>query len=292
MEEKVIPMPDRCPACGYPRSDGDHRCEKCGRRFVISPPPPRAPVSPRTPLLVEGSAAPLPAPKEPAFPEPLRRHLRSRVEQFRERRYNPSLPFEGAEEEEPRLKIVPIRRPADVVQQERKRTVAVAKPREASDQPVSQENLAFPTPPQPEIPVEPPRIATFALRASGNLVDAVLILTATFFFLTPYYILAGPLLSARLGLGVGFGACVLLALIYGVIFLYVAGATPGMKSAGLKLVNFDGLPASSPQRFVRFLGAVVSGASFFVGFAWAIVDEEGLSWHDRISKTFLAATPR
>lgn len=90
----------------------------------------------------------------------------------------------------------------------------------------------------------------------------------------------------------GLAAGMVLALLYGMIFLYLAGATPAMRVVGLRLVNFDGQPASRPERLWRFLGAIASAGSFLLGFVWAAVDDERFSWHDRISKTFLTPTNR
>ena len=103
---------------------------------------------------------------------------------------------------------------------------------------------------------------------------------------TMRYLRAWLLLAAGLGIASG------LALLYGVVFLYLAGATPAMRCLGLRLVNFDGAPASRPERLWRLCGAVVSAGSFLLGFAWAAVDEERFSWHDRISKTFLTTVNR
>ena len=36
----------------------------------------------------------------------------------------------------------------------------------------------------------------------------------------------------------------------------------------------------------RTIGACVSVIAVGIGFAWALVDEERLTWHDYISKTF------
>jgi hypothetical protein len=44
------------------------------------------------------------------------------------------------------------------------------------------------------------------------------------------------------------------------------------------------------QSFWRAFGYLVSASAFFLGFVWALVDSEGLTWHDRMSDTFLAST--
>jgi uncharacterized RDD family membrane protein YckC len=80
-----------------------------------------------------------------------------------------------------------------------------------------------------------------------------------------------------------------------VVFLYRLlwclgnGDTPGMRFAGLRLVNFDGRPPNRDQRLLRLGASVLSLASAGLGLVWALVDEESLTWHDHISKTFPSA---
>ena len=150
--------------------------------------------------------------------------------------------------------------------------------------------LEFPGSPagQPSRPgFATPAVAPFRTRVLGHCLDLAWILAALLVFGAAFQLLAGEVVYNRFllaaALAVGFGV----ALLYGAIFLYLAGATPAMKHLGLQLVNFDGLPASRPERLWRFLGAVASAGSFLLGFVWAAVDEERFSWHDRISRTFL-----
>lgn len=299
-EEKALSNPpEKCPACGYRNEDGEYRCEKCGRRLVAPKGSARAgsshPQTHSTPRVVPGDSFRNPQrgapPRRPAFPEPLRRELNTRVQQFRTRRRNPTLPFELRQELSLEPKVVPIRYPSRSPVHDRQGAGTRSRPRSASASSNFQEVLGFPSS-APQAEKSPnPRIAPFRLRAWGHVMDCGFILIATLLFLVPSKLLLGSVAVNRLWLAVGFGACLLLAFLYGIIFLYWAGATPGMKRLGLYLVNFDGLPASRAQRLHRLLGAIASAGSFFLGFLWAVVDEEGLSWHDRISKTFLAISP-
>jgi uncharacterized RDD family membrane protein YckC len=65
--------------------------------------------------------------------------------------------------------------------------------------------------------------------------------------------------------------------------------SPGTRWAHLKILNFDGVPPTRGQRLERLAGSVLSISAAGLGLIWALVDEETLSWHDHISKTF--ATP-
>ena len=106
-------------------------------------------------------------------------------------------------------------------------------------------------------------------------------------FIAVYTLLGGkfPLRHIALfALGVGLA---FLAFSYAALFLYFSGTTPGMRWIGLRLVDLDGLPARRELRLARLLGLLASAASLGVGFLWAAVDEDGLTWHDRISQTCL-----
>jgi hypothetical protein len=41
---------------------------------------------------------------------------------------------------------------------------------------------------------------------------------------------------------------------------------------------------------LRSAGYVLSAATFFMGFIWSLWDEDTLTWHDRISRTYLHET--
>jgi uncharacterized RDD family membrane protein YckC len=93
-----------------------------------------------------------------------------------------------------------------------------------------------------------------------------------------------PLRELELGSGV---ALVLIAVFYQALFFGLSRATPGMQYAGLELCTFAGKRPALGQRFVRALALVVSLLPFGLGFAWALFDGQELSWHDRLSGTYL-----
>jgi uncharacterized RDD family membrane protein YckC len=77
---------------------------------------------------------------------------------------------------------------------------------------------------------------------------------------------------------------------YFALFTALGGATPGMYFRGLSAVNFDGTPAAPRALAWRSFGYLVSGATV-IGFLWALWDEDHLTWHDRISQTYLTPAP-
>jgi len=58
---------------------------------------------------------------------------------------------------------------------------------------------------------------------------------------------------------------------------------------GLQVSSFSGEPPSPRQMLLRSLGYMISAATLFMGFVWAWWDEDGLTWHDRISHTYLTS---
>jgi uncharacterized RDD family membrane protein YckC len=234
-------------------------------------------------------------PRPPAFPEHLRKELQERVERFRDRHRDHSLPL-PFEESDPSGKIVCFPSPtvAPVGLEER---LSSARPARSS----YRQEVASPTAPQSTLEFSDSAseeetawwvlpVAPLRRRVMGHLTDVGIVMGAAAVFLLPLPLVGGRIVpDAMLLGGIACGA-LLLALLYGWIFLVRTGTTPGMRFAGLRLVNFDGLSTTPRQRLWRLGGVVVSAGSFLIGFLWAALDEEKLYWHDHISKTFLTAS--
>ena len=75
---------------------------------------------------------------------------------------------------------------------------------------------------------------------------------------------------------------------YQYLFLVHAGTTPGLKIMKLRLSRFDGKPVPRGLRRWRVLASLLSGLSLGLGFAWCMLDEDELCWHDRITHTYMA----
>jgi uncharacterized RDD family membrane protein YckC len=85
----------------------------------------------------------------------------------------------------------------------------------------------------------------------------------------------------------GLAALLVTGLLYHVFFLLVALSTPGMMYAGIGLSTFEEEPPTRMQLRDRLGAMLISLLPVGVGMAWAIFDEDHLSWHDRISRTYL-----
>jgi uncharacterized RDD family membrane protein YckC len=82
-------------------------------------------------------------------------------------------------------------------------------------------------------------------------------------------------------------ALVLIGGLYLIFFLILAGATPGMKYAHLEMRTLAGMKPHVTQRFVRVGAMVLSLLPLGLGGIMGLFDEQRLSWHDRLSKTYL-----
>jgi len=64
------------------------------------------------------------------------------------------------------------------------------------------------------------------------------------------------------------------------------GQTLGMRAWRLQLLDArSGMPVGWPQALIRLGGAFVSAALFGLGYAAALADREGRTWHDRLSRS-------
>jgi uncharacterized RDD family membrane protein YckC len=75
------------------------------------------------------------------------------------------------------------------------------------------------------------------------------------------------------------------------IFFYLFWAikkqTVGMLTWNLKLHPLRGDKIYFWQYAVRFMTAILSSLFFGLGFFWMLVDKNKLTWHDKLSRTFI-----
>jgi uncharacterized RDD family membrane protein YckC len=57
---------------------------------------------------------------------------------------------------------------------------------------------------------------------------------------------------------------------------------------GLQVAGFSGETPTPRQYLLRAVGYLLSAGTCFLGFLWVLWDEDGLTWHDRLSRTYLA----
>lgn len=116
--------------------------------------------------------------------------------------------------------------------------------------------------------------------------DASMIAIALGLFLAIFYLSGGHIVFTKSSLILLGGVIAAVAFLYRMLWCLGGGDTPGMRFAGLRLVDFDGRRPAREQRTIRLAASMLSIVSAGLGLVWALVDEENLTWHDHISKTF------
>jgi uncharacterized RDD family membrane protein YckC len=129
-------------------------------------------------------------------------------------------------------------------------------------------------------------VALPAHRAIAAAFDAAMILSAIGLFLAIFFISGGGIAMSHQNIPFFLGVGVVITLFYRFLWCMADGDTPGMRFAGLTLVDFDGRKPDREQRGMRQIAGILSFMSAGLGLVWALVDEESLTWHDHISKTF------
>ena len=116
--------------------------------------------------------------------------------------------------------------------------------------------------------------------------DTSLVLIAMGVFMSIFHFAGGEIAPEKSSMLLIAGITIVLWFFYQLLFCLADGETPGMNWASLHIINFDGRRPDREQRVYRLLTSCLSVAAAFLGVIWALVDEEGLTWHDHISKTF------
>jgi uncharacterized RDD family membrane protein YckC len=73
--------------------------------------------------------------------------------------------------------------------------------------------------------------------------------------------------------------------LYFIAFWTLAGATPGKRLLGLRIVH-DGQPKIAwPRALWRFIGYFLSALPLFLGYLWVFRDKQRQAWHDKLADT-------
>ncbi len=136
------------------------------------------------------------------------------------------------------------------------------------------------------VPVAAVHLAPVESRLLAAAVDLALILVmacAAVWGITGHLVHNPTLKFAEMCAAAGF---ILIGLAYQAFFLLTAKSTPGMMYAGLALCTFDDEYPTAKQLRDRLIALLISLLPVGLGMAWAIFDEDHLSWHDRLSRTY------
>jgi uncharacterized RDD family membrane protein YckC len=131
-------------------------------------------------------------------------------------------------------------------------------------------------------------VASLEERRFAAAIDVACLLFAYGGFLALFASLGGQFTLSKLSAavyGVAFG---IVYLQYFALFTIFGGTTPGMMFRGLQVTSFTGDTPTPRQMLLRSAGYIISAGTFCLGFFWAWWDEDALTWHDRLSHTYLS----
>jgi uncharacterized RDD family membrane protein YckC len=140
-----------------------------------------------------------------------------------------------------------------------------------------------------ETPYEPDalNLAPLNLRLMAAVVDSSLVMGAFLVGATqvaPHVKAVPSIRGAEVAAAVGLA---LICALYHLLFSAVSPVTPGMLYAGISPCTFDGKRPSRAQRLKRLGAMLLSVVPVGLGVLWAVFDDDHMSWHDRLSQTYL-----
>jgi len=137
------------------------------------------------------------------------------------------------------------------------------------------------------------KTASFLKRLGAMFYDFMLALSFALvvgFFFTAVAMSLLSIENVAAGSPVAKGIFILLVLFifgfYGWFWTH-GGQTLGMRAWKLKLVGQDRNEISWMQAFFRFCYSIISWIPLGAGYLWMLVDKQKLTWHDRVSKTYI-----
>jgi uncharacterized RDD family membrane protein YckC len=130
-------------------------------------------------------------------------------------------------------------------------------------------------------------IAQMKMRFYAASIDALVLLSAAGLYALIFWQVGGTFSSEPLQLAATGLIGAFFIMLYFAGSTAIASATPGLIWAGLEVITFEGNQPGISECLWRGFGYLVSMSALMLGFIWAAVDAEGLTWHDRMSRTFI-----
>jgi uncharacterized RDD family membrane protein YckC len=146
----------------------------------------------------------------------------------------------------------------------------------------------------PYQPLAAPQTALFSLRLMAGIVDGCIIAAAFLAFVAVFAVTVGrlsgpataPRITAQTASVTAAVTLIALTFLYQLLFFTFSEATPGMRYARIGLCTLsDDNPTRSAMRR-RILAMALAACPLGIGFLWAWFDDDGLGWHDRISRMY------
>jgi len=124
-------------------------------------------------------------------------------------------------------------------------------------------------------------------RFAADIIDFAIVTGIYILFVVLTYLqMPEPYLDKKIG-GIYISGLLILFGVYFLLFMMTTSQTPGMKIKRLVAVTREGAALDPRSASLRGLGYFISIAPLMLGFIWALVDPEHLTWADKVSGTFL-----
>ncbi|MGA3324242.1 MAG: RDD family protein [Terriglobia bacterium] len=141
--------------------------------------------------------------------------------------------------------------------------------------------------PEEEAGAEGIFLAPLGRRFLAGLTDALVLTLGAAVFGVIFWRFCGRLSLVPLNIAVLGFVAVILIFAYFAVFTALASATPGLLWMGCEIRNLRGGHPTVHESLWRAFGVLVSLSALLLGFVWACVDSDSLTWHDRMSGTVI-----
>jgi uncharacterized RDD family membrane protein YckC len=129
--------------------------------------------------------------------------------------------------------------------------------------------------------------APLGRRFLAGVLDALVLLLGAMLFGIIFWRSGGRVSSSSVDVvALGLVALIFIFAYFG-LFTSLTSTTPGLLLMGYEIRNLRGAYPTPRESFWRAFGVLVSLSAFMLGFIWAWVDSDTLTWHDRMSGTFI-----
>lgn len=134
-------------------------------------------------------------------------------------------------------------------------------------------------------------LAPVGHRFLAGLTDALVLVLSAVVFGGIFWRSGGHMSPNPINLGVAGAIVIILIFSYFGLFTALTSTTPGLLWMGYEIRNLHGDRPTLRESCWRAFGVLVSLSALMLGFIWAWVDSESLTWHDRMSGTFISVAP-
>lgn len=258
----------RCRYCGSLIAEGGHRCDHCGRRVPSVFPVETSAIAPVLEPLTPGP----PEEQWPVNNAPLRQA---------------TLSFDD------RPKIIPFPRDLASGKHGGRRRSPSRRDNRSAEPPSpggpgrqAPLDLRSPLPQEKKAVNDDAPVARPATRLQAALLDAAFVATGMTLAAMAFYVAGGRFQWSGKVAAPYMGACLALAAFYHLFWAVLGRESAGMRCLGLRSLTFDGHPPGWRRLTLRFVLFCLGIGAVGVGLLWALVDDEALTMHDHMSKTF------